>query len=264
MMGLLRAALRYRYYISSAIRLEFRTRVARSKLGILWIIISPLSQVAIYAFILSALMSSRLPGLDNRFGYSIYLMAGFSAWFPFVEIINRCVTVFIDNGNALKKIAFPRIVLPLIVLGAALVNNLIFLALVLLAYLLLGHNPGWALLWYPVLLVLTLGFASGLGLALGVLNVFIRDIAQAVAILLQFGFWMTPIVYIIDIIPENYRAVLMLNPMFWIVDGYHRVLAYGQSPNLWSLAVLAGLTIALLALALSLFRRSSSEMVDVL
>jgi lipopolysaccharide transport system permease protein len=264
MMRFLTAAIRYRFFILTAVQQEFRSRVARSGLGFLWIIISPLSQVAIYALVLSALMSSRLPGLDTRFGYSIYLMAGFCCWFTFTEIINRCLTVFIDNGNALKKIAFPRIVLPLIVLGSALVNNLIFFVLVLAAYFLLGHNPGWSLLWYPVLLLVTLGFATGLGLALGVLNVFIRDVAQAVAILLQFGFWFTPIVYIIDIIPQSYRPVLYLNPMFWVVDSFHRVLAFGEAPNLAALSAVAALTLMLLWLSLSLFRRSSHEMVDVL
>ncbi|WP_172124356.1 MULTISPECIES: ABC transporter permease [unclassified Devosia] len=264
MAGLFQAALNYRYFIWSAIRLDFRARVARSGLGVLWIVLSPLSQVAIYAFVLSALMSSRLPGIDNRFAYSIYLMAGFSAWFLFTEILNRSLTIFIDNANALKKIAFPRIVLPLITLGAALVNNLIFFVLVLAAYALLGHNPGWALLWFPVLTVLTAALGLGLGLTLGVLNVFIRDVAQAVGILLQFGFWMTPIVYIIDIIPESYRFILMFNPMFWVVDGYHRVLVYGQAPNLLSLACLAVLAVGLMALAMTLFRRSSGEMVDVL
>lgn len=261
---LARAAWGYRYYIASAIRQDFRTRVARSRLGMLWVVISPLSQVAIYAFVLSAIMSARLPGLDNRFAYSIYLMAGFSCWFLFTEIVVRCLTIFIDNGNVLKKIAFPRIVLPLVATGTAVLNNLIFLALVLCAFVILGHNPGWSLLWYPLLLVLTVAGAVGLGLSLGVLNVFIRDIGQAVAILLQFGFWLTPIVYVPEIIPESYRSLLYFNPMFWLADAYHRVLAFGQAPDLVVLAGLALLAAALLALAMMLFRRASGEMVDVL
>lgn len=262
--GLSNAAWRYRFYIASSIRNDFRTRVARSRLGLLWIVISPLAQVATYAFVLSAIMSSRLPGIDNRFAYSIYLIAGFAAWFLFVEIVNRSVTMFIDNANALKKIAFPRIVLPLIVLGSALVNNVIFLLLALAAYILLGHNPGWALLWYPLLLVVTAALAIGLGLSLGVLNVFIRDVGQMVAILLQFGFWLTPIVYMKDIIPEPYRGILLLNPMYWVVECYHAVLVYGRAPDPLIVLGLIVLATALIAFALTLFRRASGEMVDAL
>ena len=255
---------RYRYFVLTSIRADFRARVARSRLGLLWIVISPLVQVTIYTFVLSALMQQRLPGIDNRFAYSIYLMAGFLAWFPFVEIVTRCLTIFIDNANAMKKIAFPRIALPLVTLGAALLNNLIFFALTGAAYLLMGHNPGAAILWFPVLLAVTCALALGLGLVCGVLNVFMRDVGQMVHILLQLGFWLTPIVYMIDILPAPSQIIIRLNPMFWVVDNYHRVLAYGEAPNLVSLAVLAGLSALLLALALFLFRRANGEMVDML
>jgi lipopolysaccharide transport system permease protein len=264
MRGLLSGAWRYRHFILSSIRTDFRLRVARSRLGILWVVIAPLMQVAIFSLILSAIMSHRLPGIDNRFAYSIYLMAGFLAWFPFVEIVNRSVMVFIDNANAMKKIAFPRIVLPLICLGTAATNHLVFFVLVMIAYLLMGHSPGVGLLWYPLVFIVTASLAAGLGLVLGVLNVFMRDVQQLVAILLQFGFWMTPIVYMITIIPEAYRDWLKLNPMFWVVDNHHRIFAYGLPPDWMSLGGLALMAAGLLGLALFLFRRASGEMVDAL
>lgn len=264
MTGLLSGAWRYRHFILSSIRTEFRLRVARSRLGILWVVIAPLMQVAIFSLILSAVMTHRLPGIDNRFAYSIYLMAGFLAWFPFVEIINRGVMVFIENANAMKKIAFPRIVLPIISLGTAAINNFVFFLLVMMAYAAMGHNPGLTILWYPLLFLVTAALATGLGLVLGVLNVFMRDVQQMVAILLQFGFWMTPIVYMIEIIPEAYRDWLKLNPMFWVVDNHHRIFAYGLPPDWTSLAAIGVLAVLLLALALFLFRKASGEMVDAL
>lgn len=255
---------RYRYFILSSIQSDFRSRVARSRLGMLWIVVAPLAQVVIYAFVLSSLMRQRLPGIDTPFAYSIYLMAGFQGWFLFIEIVNRCLTIFIDNGNALKKISFPRMALPIIAVGAAVLNNLIFFVLVIAAYFLVGYHPGWSLLWFPVLLVLTSGLATGLGLVLGVLNVFMRDVGQMVAILLQFGFWLTPVVYTIDILPPAFQTIVRLNPMFWVIDSYHRVLAYGEAPDMIGLAVIAALAAALLGLAMLLFRKASGEMVDVL
>lgn len=264
MNDLIKGAWRYRHFIVAAIGMDFRARVARSRLGFFWILISPLIQVAIFSLVLSSIMSQRLPGIDNRFSYSIYLMAGFLAWFPFVEIVTRCVTIFIDNANPMKKIAFPRIVLPIVCFGTAAINNVVFAAVVIVAYLLMGHNPGFTLLWYPVLFALVSLLALSLGLILGVLNVFIRDVQQVVGLLLQLGFWLVPIVYMIDIIPESYRGLLQLNPMVWAVDSYHRVFAYGLSPEPRALIGLAVLVAALSALALFLFRKASAEMVDAL
>lgn len=262
--GILKGIWHYRFYIASAIRADFQARVARSRLGVMWVVISPLAQVAIFAFVLSAIMTQRLPGIDSPFAYSIYLLAGFLAWTLFVEIVNRCLTIFIDNANALKKIVFPRIALPLIAAGAALVNNMIFLAALCGAYLLLGHNPLPGLVWYPVLALVTAALALGLGLTLGVLNVFMRDIGQLVQILLQLGFWLTPIVYMPTILPELYRDWIKINPMFWVVDGYHRSFAFLEAPQPLVLIGLSGLALGLMALALFLFRKASGEMVDVL
>lgn len=255
---------RYRYFILTSIKADFRARVARSRLGLVWIVAAPLSQVLIYAFVLSSLMRQRLPGIDTPFAYSIYLMAGFQGWFLFTEILTRCLTIFLDNANALKKIAFPRMALPIIAVGAAILNNLIFFVLVVAAYLLIGYHPGWSLLWFPLLVLVTSALAMGLGLVLGTLNVFMRDVGQIVAILLQFGFWMTPVVYTADILPPAYRDIIALNPMVWLINDYHRVLAYGQAPEPYGLIGASLIALCFLALALVLFRKASGEMVDVL
>ncbi|MBP0441200.1 ABC transporter permease [Tianweitania sediminis] len=254
----------YRYFVLSSIATDFRLRVVRSRLGLVWLILSPLLQVAIYALVLSAVMRARLPGIDNQYAYAIYLLAGFLAWYPFTEIVTRCVTIFIDNANAMKKIAFPRAVLPLVTLGIAVVNNLIMLAVVLAAFLLMGHAPSLTVLWLPLILAVNLGLAMGLGLCCGVLNVFIRDIGQLVQIALQFGFWLTPIVYVIDIIPASYRWIIALNPVFWVVDNYHRVLVYDLPPNWQALGAAAALACLLLALGRFMLRRSQADMMDAL
>src|SRR5215475_5615660 len=119
MFGMLLRAWRYRHFIFSSIKNEFLSRFARSRLGGLWMVIHPLAQVLIFAFILSAVLSSKLPGIANRYGYAVYLMAGTLAWSLFSELISRSLTVFVDHGNLLKKMMFPRICLPVIVSGSA-------------------------------------------------------------------------------------------------------------------------------------------------
>lgn len=264
MFGMLSAAWCYRYFIISSIKTELRVKFVRSSLGGLWMILNPLAQVLIFAFVLSAVMSAKLPGIDNKYAYAIYLMAGMLSWSLFSEIVTRCLTLFIDNSNIIKKLAFPKIALPLIVTGSALVNNALLLLSILAIFGVLGHVPGTALIWLPALMVITIALALGLGLVLGVLNVFIRDIGQVVPVIMQFLFWLTPIVYMVKIIPEQYRSWLVLNPLIPIVTGYQDILLYNRAPNLAGFGEVSIIAAILLAFALLLFRKASPEMVDQL
>ncbi len=264
MKAMLLAAWRYRFFIISSIKTELRTKFIRSKLGGLWMILNPLAQVLIFAFVLSAVLSAKLPGIDNKYAYAIYLMAGTLGWSLFAEIVNRSLTLFIDNGNILKKLAFPKIALPLIVTGSALVNNALLFVSILVIFGILGHYPGVALLWLPVLMAVTIALAVGLGLGLGVLNVFMRDIGQVVPVVMQFLYWFTPVVYMVNIIPVQYRGWLVLNPLIPIVAGYQDVLLYNRAPGLAGLGEVVIVAVVLLAFSLLIFRKASPEMVDML
>lgn len=264
MFGMLRSLWLYRYFVLSSIRNEFACRFARSKLGGLWMIINPLAQVAIYALILSNVLAAKLPGIDSKFAYAIYLMAGLLAWTLFSEIINRCLNLFIEQGNLMKKMNFPRITLPSIVIGSSLVNNILLFAAMLGIFVLLGHRFSAAMLWFIPLTLTVVAFSVGIGLILGVMNVFVRDIGQAVPILLQAWFWLTPIVYPESIIPERFRHLLHLNPLFPITRAYHEVLVYGTAPKLDGVILIAVMALALMLLSLFLFRRASAELVDAL
>lgn len=254
----------YRYFVVSSIKNDLRSRFARSRLGALWMILQPLAQVAIYSLVLSRIMAAKLPGIESRYAYVIYLMAGMVAWSLFAEVVSRTVTMFVDNGNLMKKIAFPRVCLPIVIAGSCLVNNLLLLLTAAGVFALIGHPPDLAMLWLPLLIIINLAFALGLGLILGVLNVFVRDVAQVMTAVLQLLFWLTPIVYMPSIIPENLRSLLQFNPMVHVVTAFQDVLLYGRSPDLTGLAVIAGAAAILLLCSLALFRRAAPEMVDVL
>ena len=254
----------YRHFIVSSIRNDLRSRFARSKLGALWMVLQPLAQVAIYALVLSRIMAAKLPGIDNRYAYVIYLMAGMIAWSLFAEVVTRSLTMFVDSGNLMKKMAFPRVCLPIIIGGSSLVNNLLLLATAIGVFLLIGHPPTLAMLWLPLLIGINLAFGLGLGLILGVLNVFVRDVAQVMTVVLQLLFWLTPVVYMPTIIPDRLRAILEFNPMMHMVVAFQNVLLYGRAPGMNGLIVLAVASTVLLLFALFLFRRAAPEMVDVL
>ena len=254
----------YRGFVLGSVKREFQTRYRNSLLGATWTILNPLSMIVVYTVIFSQLMRARLPGVDNSLAYGIYLCAGILAWGFFAEVIGRSQSVFLEHANLIKKLAFPRICLPLIVVLNAGVNFAIIFALFLGFLLVTDNFPGWALLGIvPVLLVQT-AFSIGLGIILGVLNVFVRDVGQFVGIFLQFWFWFTPIVYPLSILPEGIQPLIDLNPMAPLIAAYQGIFVYGQWPDwhaLWPTTLLAA---ALCLLGMRLFRKRSGEMVDEL
>lgn len=255
---------RYRHFIASSVRNEYRARFARSAFGGLWAFLNPLAEVAIYALILGAVLSFRFEGIDSRFSFAIYLTAGILAWSLFANVVNRSLNLFIASGELIKKVQFPRVVLPATMAAVALIDNLLLALAIAVVFALLGHMPGVHALWLPALMLITLAFAISIGLILGMLNVFIRDLSQIVPICLQFGFWLTPIVYPLSAIPDSWRPWLQANPMVPMVQAYHSVLAFGRPPDLAPVLVVAAIAVVLLGLAFAMFLRAREEMADAL
>lgn len=262
--GMLLAAWRYREFILSSIRADYRARFARSKLGTLWMIVHPLVNAAIFALVLAEVMQSRIPGGAGKFDYALYLMAGMLAWSLFADVVTRCLTIFIDNGNLLKKLQFPRICLPIIATGSALLANVLLFAAILVIFTLLGSWPAPTVLWVPALMVVPLALGVGVGLLFAVFNVFVRDVGQVVPVLLQLGFWFTPIVYLPSLLPHRFVPLLQLNPMTAIVQSYQNVMVWHSAPAWPALAWVVALAAVLLAVSLFVFRRASVELVDAL
>lgn len=259
-----RAAWQYRNFILASIKSELKGRFASSRLGALWHILHPLAMALIYSLVLAQVLGARLPGVEGTSAYAVYLVAGIASWGLFTEIVNRCLGVFIHSSETLKKISFPRIALPLIVFGNALVNHLLLLVSASFIFLILGFPPTiyWLALPVGLLLAAILGF--GLGIFLGVLNVFIRDVGQFISIALQLWFWLTPIVYPINILGEQMQRLVQFNPMTPVVMVYQNALIFQKWPD-FSLLVAPGLlAVCFVAVSLVVFQRASAEIVDAL
>lgn len=255
---------RYRGFVLGSVQREFQSKYRNTLLGAAWTVLSPLAMILVYTLIFSQVMKSRLPGDASEYGYSIYLCAGILTWGLFAEITTRAQNIFLEQANLLKKISFPRICLPLIVVLNALLNFAIIFGLFSLFLLASGQFPGAVfVLLLPVLLLQVL-LAIGLGMVLGVLNVFFRDVGQFFQIFIQFWFWLTPIVYPASILPPAVRGLLDWNPMAAVIHAYQQILVSGQAPHWQSLLPAAVLALLLCALGLQLFRKRSGEMVDEL
>ena len=264
MRGAVAAAWQFRYFVLSGIRGDLAIRFARSRLGMAWSILNPLAQSAIYVVVLSEVLSARLPNVASKSAYPIYLLAGMAAWSLFNEIVVRSATIFIDYSAALQKVAFPRLCLPLIVWGGALINHAFLLLALALVAISLGHFQGLPWLYLPGGILLISVFAFGVGILAGIVNVFCRDVGQALGIILQVWFWFTPIVYPIAAVPAGLRPLIEANPLTPLVRAYQDALLWHAVPEAASLLRPLALGVGLSLLAWLLFRRASSQLVDAL
>lgn len=263
-LGLLRPLWAYRGFIVGSIMREFQSKYRNSLLGVAWAVINPLAMIIVYTVIFSQIMRAKLPGADSTFGYSIYLCAGMLTWGFFAEIVGRAQNTFLDNANLLKKLSFPRLCLPVVIVANAGLNFAIIFGLFTVFLVLSGTFPGLPYLaLIPVLAILVV-FAIGLGITLGVLNVFFRDIGQLFALFLQFWFWLTPVVYPVTILPERLQSIMELNPMARLIMAFQTILVNGQWPDWHSLWPVVALAVIFCVVAIRLFCRHAGEMVDEL
>lgn len=265
--GIVQDVFRFRSFVLGSVRRDIAAQYQGALLGGAWVVLQPMAMIAIYTLIFANVMRSRLAGVEDVYGYSIYLCAGVLTWGFFSDGLTRLQGVFVANGNLLKKATFPRICLPLIALGTAAVNFAVIFGLFLFFLLLSGHWPGWVLLALVVPLAVQIMLILGLGMLAATLNVFFRDVAQLVNVGLLFWFWLTPIVYPLGALPAWAQNWLWLNPFAVLVHHYQEVLLFARLPDVlaWQRLCVVGLVaLVLLLWGWKVYRARAPEMADEL
>jgi lipopolysaccharide transport system permease protein len=261
---MLRGLWAYRGFVLGSVQREFQSKYANAILGAVWSLLSPLAMILVYTVIFAEVMRTKMPGSDSTFAYSIYLCAGILTWGLFAEMVGRGQTMFLEQSNLLKKVSFPRICLPVIVTLNALVNFGIIFGLFVVFLIVTGNFPGLVFVTLLPVLVLQVMLALGIGMVIGILNVFFRDVGQFMTIALQFWFWLTPIVYPASILPEHVRPILDWNPMAPVIATWQGVLVKGTPPDWGSLVYPLVVALLLCTLGLRMFRKRAGEIVDEL
>jgi lipopolysaccharide transport system permease protein len=252
--------------VLGSLKRDFQAKYHQSLIGVLWPLIQPLAMILVYTLVFSQVIKTKLPGVEtgDGYGYSIFLCSGLLTWGLFAEIVSKSQTLFIDNANLLKKVNFPTTTLPLILMLNALINFGIIFGLFLLFLIISGQWPGWVIWGILPVLAVQLMLSLGLGLVLGVLNVFFRDVGQFFAVFLQFWFWLTPIVYPASVLPIYLQSYLHVNPLYGLTASYQQILVHQKWPEFSNLAwpLLCGVLMCFLGA--HLFSRHAGEMVDEL
>ena len=264
MIELLRGAWRFRDFIVASVKREFAARYLGTQLGVVWPILQPLALIAVFTVVFSEVMKPRLPGHESRFAYSIYLTAGFIAWSLFSDLLSRSVGIFVQNAALMKKVSVHKLAFPIIAFASALLQAGILLGGFVAFLLLTGTFPARSFIAViPVLAIAGL-FAMGVGLFLATINVFYRDVEQGTTLVLQFWFWVTPVVYPAAALGELARSVLAWNPMWPVVGAMHAIFVEDRFPQWLTLAYPLGLALGFAVMARFTFERLANELVDEL
>ena len=226
----------YREMIYMLVRREIRGRYKGSVLGFFWTFLNPLLQFMVYAVVFSTIMRM---DIDK---FYIYLFVAFVPWFFLATAIPQGATCIQAQSNMVQKIYFPRMVLPISTALTAFVNMLLSELVVFAVLLLSGFGISYHIVALPIVMVIQLMFVMGIVLIVSAVTVYIRDLAHILDIVVMAWFYATPIVYPPEMMPEKFRFLMLLNPMYGIIDGYRKILYYRCWPDfsLMTLALVLG------------------------
>jgi ABC-type polysaccharide/polyol phosphate export permease len=234
---------------------ELHVRYKRSALGFLWSLLHPLLMMTVLAVVFSAVM--RFPVK----GYAVFLMSALLPWTFLSQVLSYGAESIVGNGELLKKIRISKAVFPVAAVVSNVINFLLSLVplLLLLVVLRFPLHATWAYLPVPMLgLVL---FALGCTFFVAAANVFFRDIAHIVQIILSAWFYVSPVIYSLDFVPERYRWYFRLNPMLYILNGFRHGIYYGFLPSPQSSVMSVAVGVVTLALGYAFFRRSEDAFI---
>lgn len=250
------------------VRQDLVHRYAGSALGAIWTLLLPLANILIFTLVFSRIMGARLDtlGLEylGPYSYSVYLVVGLLAWNCFSGTLLRTTQVFREKGALLAKVRISLFTLPLYVLVSELVLYLISMGFFVVFLLAIGFKWHLTWLWWPLILLIQQALAYALGLIGAILSVFLRDLQELLSVIVQFWFWLTPVVYLLPILPERWAAVLQWNPLYLSIAALRDAMIAGVPPSPVILAGLALLAVVLLALGLAMGRRLERDLRDLL
>ncbi len=196
---------------------DFRQKYLGSYLGIAWAFIQPTITVLIFWFVFQVGFKSQPV---NNVPFIIWLISGMFPWFFFADAVASATNAVMENAYLVKKIVFKVSLLPLIKIFSALIVHLFFIVFMYVLFMLYGYS--FELYWLQVFYYLgaMMVLILGISYVTSAVVIFFKDVGQLVAMLLQFGFWMTPIFWAIGTIPQKYHFLLKLNPLVYIIEGY--------------------------------------------
>jgi ABC-type polysaccharide/polyol phosphate export permease len=254
MAELFRETYRYRELIWALALKELKIRYKRSFLGFLWALLNPLLQMIVLAMVFSTVMRIPIPH------YAVFLVSVLLPWTFFSQSLSYAADSIVGNAELIKKVRVPKLVFPVAALTSNMINFLLSLIPLALIVLILRHPFYVTWLYLPVPLLALTMLTLGATFLFAALNVYFRDVSHILQIVLQIWFYVTPIIYPIEIF-GRYQWLLKLNPLIYALNGFRMGVYKGELPSAQS--ILASFVCGLLALIIgyALFKKNQEQFV---
>ena len=249
---------RYRYFLFNCVSKDIKLRFRRSYFGVLWLVLSPLVYFAVLALVFTFVIRAQM---EN---YRLFFLSGLIPWLMINNTIMTMTPSLINNGELMKKVALPKLVFPLGVTLARTVDNMIYLAILIVFYFFSAGTFQIGLLWViPLFLMITLT-TFALGTLLALLNLVLRDTVHIVGLLFHMLFFLTPIIYPVDLIPIKFKSIFYLNPFFYFIDAFHQIFYFQKAPSANNLLFIILFSTVSLLVTLAVFGRIEKRIIRYL
>jgi len=242
---------------------DFKQKYLGNFLGVAWAFIQPTATIAIFWFVFQVGFKSKPVG---DYPFILWLIAGMLPWFFFAETLATATNSILANNFLVKKVVFRVSLLPIISILTTLIVHLFFILFMFGMFIYYGYYPDiyWLQVFYYLFALIVL--LLGLSWITSSVVVFFRDLGQIIAMVIQFGFWLTPIFWSIGMIPQKYHWLLKLNPIYYIIQGYRDSLInhkwFWEHPNMTIYYWIV--TMAIFIVGSLIFKRLRPHFADVL
>lgn len=249
----------YREMIFSLVRKDLRGRYKGSVLGFCWTFINPLLQLMVYNVVFSVILK------NNIENYYLFLFVALVPWIFFSSALMGGATSIISQQEMVKKIYFPREVLPISYVTSSFVNMLFSFIVIFLILIIsrVGFNPT-ALLYLPIIMIVEYILALGIGMLTAAIDVYFRDMEHILSIVTMAWMYLTPIMYSVELVPEQYMPLFNLNPMTPIIIAYRDILYYKKVPELGTLVHAFVLGMSILIIGFAVFKKLQKNFAEEL
>jgi lipopolysaccharide transport system permease protein len=248
----------YRELLYFFIWRDVKVRYKQTVIGIAWVVLQPLMTMGVFTLFFGRLAKLPSDGLP----YPVFYFSALVPWTYFSTALQSCTSVVVDNQRVITKVYFPRLVLPLSAVVSGLVDFAIGFVVLLVVTAIYGIKPTLAALWLPVLLLLAVLTALGVGLWMSALNALYRDVRYVMPFLVQFWMFASPVAYPSSLVPQRWRWLYGLNPMAGVIDGFRWALTgHGVAPGPLMLASASAVMVVLLG-GLFFFQRMEGTVAD--
>lgn len=255
MLEIFKTIFEYREYLKQSVARDFKKKYRRSVLGYLWSMLNPLFMMTILTLVFSSIMRM------SRENYAVFLFSALIPWAYFQSTVMANVHVIRGNMNLISQMPVPKYLFVLSNSFTNLVNLLLTLVPLLLVMVVVGQPVTHFMLQLPIILLPLFVVSLACSLVVAVLSVFFQDSEHLIGIILQALYFMSPIIYGREVLPEATQKLLFLNPMFHIIDYSRDLIYYGQQFNWTSYGYMLAASIGMLVASLVFFKRSEDQFI---